>query len=66
MLPGLAALFDRELARTISIDWVPDGPAVMVAAFGGWLYSLLTLLAAVMARLLAARFAPKLISSNDS
>jgi TRAP-type C4-dicarboxylate transport system permease small subunit len=66
LLPGLVALFDRNLARTISTDWLPEGSAVVAAAFMGWFYAATTILLAVLARFLAARFFPKLLCSHDS
>jgi lysylphosphatidylglycerol synthetase-like protein (DUF2156 family) len=66
VVPGVAALFDRDLARTIQTSWVPEGPAVAAAAFMGWLYAAITLLLASFARLLAARFMPELLSNHDS
>jgi hypothetical protein len=65
VLPGVVALYDRNLARNIS-ECVPEGPAVVAAVFMGWFYAAITLLVAVVARLTAARFMPRPISKNDS
>jgi hypothetical protein len=64
-LPGLASLLSRDLAGTVS-DWVPEGPAVVLAAFMGWLYAVITIVLAVLARLFVSRFWPKLLSKNES
>jgi hypothetical protein len=64
-LPVLASLLNRDLGRTVS-DWVPEGPAVVAAAFMGWLYAALTVVLAVLARLVVLRFWPKWFSKNDS
>jgi hypothetical protein len=36
VVPTMAFLFNRDLARTVQTDWVPEGPAVVAAAFMGW------------------------------
>jgi len=50
IIPLVAGIISRDFGREVALHWVPEGPAVMAAAFTGWFYAGITVLLALLVR----------------
>lgn len=60
LLPMLVSLVNRDLAKEMLNDWVPEGPSVVAAAFMGWLPALMGVAIGMVAKAVLNGVSPAL------